>query len=49
MIDTTKILLSREQCLAHTGITPEAFAYLLPTFEVEYRLHMEEEYRETHG
>lgn len=49
MINTNKILLDKEQCLGHTWLTPELFWYLLGSFEVEYRIHMERRYREEHG
>jgi hypothetical protein len=29
MINIEKILLDKEQCLAHTGVAPEVFAYIL--------------------
>jgi len=46
MIDVTKILLNKEQCLGHTWVTPEVFAYLLTSFEIEYRLNAEKVYKE---
>jgi len=49
MLDTTKILLDKGQCLGHTWVTPEVFAYLLWTFEIEYRLHAEREYEKENG
>jgi len=48
MINVNKILLDKEQCLAHTWLTPEMFGFLLPSFELEYRLNAERMYKEEH-
>jgi hypothetical protein len=48
MINIEKILLDKEQCLGHTGLTPEIFVYLLSSFEIEYRLYAEKKYKEKH-
>ena len=48
MINIEKILLDKEQCLAHTWVTQEVFAYILLSFEIEYRLHAERTYEAEH-
>lgn len=44
MLNIEKILSNREQCLGHTGLTPEWFAYLVPIFGIEYGLYADEKY-----
>lgn len=49
MINVEKILSDREQCLWHTGLTPEWFAYLLETYKIEYELYQKERHLERYG
>jgi hypothetical protein len=46
MINVQKIISDKEQCLGHTGLLPEGFAYLLGNFEKEYDLYLDERHKE---
>lgn len=45
MLNVEKIISDKEQCLAHTGLLPEGFAYLLESFSVEYSLYLDERHK----
>jgi len=49
MINVEKIISDKEQCLGHTGLLPEGFAYLLEVFKIEYDIHLEERHKARFG
>ena len=46
MINVQQIISDEEQCLGHTGLKPEGFAYLLEIFKSEYDLYEKQRHKE---